>query len=421
LEGQQREEVSDALIPFQYQTDNLFLLIGTNPLPNLVAARLLLKEDGTLYLIHSADTGLTALQLETVLMERYGICQCRKIEVHEADAHDIEGRINALIHNLKGSVGLHYTGGTKTMAVHTYRALEAALSDADFPPVFSYLDAKSFKLRVDPAWREQVLLEVKLTLDDLLKLHGISLKSGLPTKSVILPATATALAQAAPSHGLQAWRDWCSDVLRKQAHTGKSWKRKSELRGINLALPDAPVLRDAVTILKSELGLPADTVELSLDPSRLNWPFHKNEPKYLCQWLDGTWLEYYVLLQIRAVEEACQLHDWGMTLATDVESSLFEFELDLAAIRGYQLFGISCTTDLSKTIGKSKLFEAYIRSRQLGGDEARVGLVCGYGDSERLQSEVTYSWEAEGKIRVFGPQHLPDLGNHLTRWFKTAS
>jgi hypothetical protein len=422
VEKQHREEVKKALIPSKYRVDNLFLLVGTNPLPNLVAAKLLLKAGGTLYLVHSADTSSAALRLETVLAKRYGIRQCQKVEVHEAEAHDVESKINAQTHNLKGSVGLHYTGGTKTMSVHTYRTVEAALSKADSLPVFSYLDANSFELRIDPAWREKVLLEVKPTLDDLLALHGISLKSGLPNKSiVVLSATAVALAQAAPADGLQAWRHWCENVLCKQAHTGKGWRKKSELRDINLALPDAPVLQEAIMSLKSELDLASDTVELPLGPSRSRWPFHKNEPKYMCQWLDGTWLEYYVLSQIQAVSEDCQLHDWGMTLATDVESSLFEFEFDLAAMRGYQLFGISCTTDLTKSTCKFKLFEAYIRSRQLGGDEARVGLVCGYHDPEKLQGEVTYSWDAEGKIRLFGPQDLPDLSVRLAQWFKTAS
>lgn len=421
MEKQHRGEVQTAPIPPEYQVDNLFLLVGTNPLPNLVAAKLLLKADGTLYLVHSADTSSAALRLETVLAKRYGICQCQKVEVHEAEAHDVESKLNAQIHNLKGTVGLHYTGGTKTMSVHSYRTIEAAFSNADSLPVFSYLDANSFELRIDPAWREKVLLEVKPTLDDLLALHGISLKSGLPNRSIfVLPATAAALAQAA-ADGLQAWRDWCENVLRKQAHTGKGWRKKSELRDINLALPDAPVLQDAIMNLKSELDLPADAVEIPLGPSRCRWPFHKSEPKYMCQWLDGAWLEYYVLSQIQAVSEDCQLHDWGMTLATDVESSLFEFEFDLAAMRGYQLFGISCTTDLTKRTSKFKLFEAYIRSRQLGGDEARVGLVCGYNDPEKLQGEVTYSWDAEGKIRVFGPQHLPDLSVHLAQWFKTAN
>lgn len=32
----------------RYQSDYLFLLVGTNPLPNYVAAELLLKQDGQL-------------------------------------------------------------------------------------------------------------------------------------------------------------------------------------------------------------------------------------------------------------------------------------------------------------------------------------------------------------------------------------
>lgn len=420
MEKQLRGESQTPRIPPQCQTDNLLLLIGTNPLPNLVAARLLLKGNGTLYLVHSKDTSDAAIRIETLLARKYGISNCRRVEVREADAQDIKDKIGNQLRNLKGSTGLHYTGGTKTMAVHTYRTIETVISDADPSPVFSYLDANSFQLRIDPSWHEKVLLEVRPTLEDLLTLHGITLKSGFPHRAVVLPETAAALAQAAPDGGLLAWRDWCTGVLRDQAHTGKDWKKKSQLRCIDLPLPTTPTLQAAVQTLKSELHLPAGTITLSLDPSHSQWPFHKNEPKYLCQWLDGAWLEYYALSQIKAVSGKCQLHDWGMTLATDVESSLFEFEFDLAAIRGYQLFGLSCTTDVSKTICKSKLFEAYIRSRQLGGDEARVGLVCGYLDPARLQSEMAHSWEAEGKLMVWGPHHLPDLSDYLSHWFETA-
>ena len=39
-----------------YQTDYLFLLVGTNPLPNYVATLLLAKDNGTIYLVHSAGS-----------------------------------------------------------------------------------------------------------------------------------------------------------------------------------------------------------------------------------------------------------------------------------------------------------------------------------------------------------------------------
>lgn len=421
MNAQGIEELGKGLVPLEFQTENLVLLIGTNPLPNLVAAKLLLKEDGTLYLVHSADTGAIALQLEKALMDRYGVHQCQKVEVDQASARDVRTKIESLMKTSRGSVGLHYTGGTKTMAVHTYRAIESGTPRTAPRPVFSYLDANSFELRVDPDWHEKVLFQVKPTLEDLLALHGILLDADRRTHDVVLSGTATELARAAPSGGLQVWRHWCDHVLRETARIGKDWRKKGELRKITLPLPDASTLQDAVAMLKSELGLPSDAVDLPLDPSRLRWPFPKDKPKYLCRWLDGAWLEYYVLSQIRAVAEQCQIHDWGMTLATDPESSLFEFEFDVAAMRGYQLFGISCTTDLSKTIAKFKLFEAYIRSRQLGGDEARVGLVGGWPDPEKLRREVAYSWDVEGKIMVFGPQQMPDLGAHLAQWLKTAS
>ncbi|PLZ35119.1 hypothetical protein CBP10_04245, partial [Fischerella thermalis WC558] len=48
----------------KYKVDHLFLLIGENPLPNYVAAQILLKEDGTVYLVHSTDTTSKAACLQ---------------------------------------------------------------------------------------------------------------------------------------------------------------------------------------------------------------------------------------------------------------------------------------------------------------------------------------------------------------------
>jgi hypothetical protein len=186
---------------------------------------------------------------------------------------------------------------------------------------------------------------------------------------------------------------------------------------LSLSWPDAPALRDAVKTLKQELGLPADAPRLPLDPARLQWPFGKHQPRYLCQWLDGMWLEQYVLAQIHQVADEADIHDAVMNLKTDKRRSDFDFEFDVAAMRGYQFFGISCTTSANKGLVKSKLFEAYIRARQLGGDEARVGLVCGYEDARRFESEVVQEWLAHDKIKIFGPHELPTLSDHLVEWF----
>jgi hypothetical protein len=53
----------DLTIPAELQSEHLFLLVGTNPLPDWVATRLLLREGGQLYLAHSPDTWEIAQRL----------------------------------------------------------------------------------------------------------------------------------------------------------------------------------------------------------------------------------------------------------------------------------------------------------------------------------------------------------------------
>jgi hypothetical protein len=50
-----------------YTVDHFFLLIGENPLPNYVAARLLLASGGTPYLVHTNGTDKLAKRLQTIL------------------------------------------------------------------------------------------------------------------------------------------------------------------------------------------------------------------------------------------------------------------------------------------------------------------------------------------------------------------
>lgn len=402
-----------------YRAKHLLLLVGTNPLPNLVAAQLLLAENGVVYLICSEETARVADHLYRYLDQQHVKVQMPGA-IKATDAQDIETTITKLVRGLDGKVGLHYTGGTKAMAVHAYRAVERTLTHGAHAPVFSYLDANTFELRIDPDYHEKVLLEVSPKLRDIVTLHGNPLKAGLPSQDSVMLPVAQALAQSAGAGGIAAWRNWCADTLRSKAHTGRRWKSKTVLRALEpLLLPNDPVLQNAMTTLKAELGLPAEATTLPLDTNRLHSNF--KEPEQLCAWLDGDWLEYYVLDQVGAVAEACQLHDWGRTLDTDEKSDAdFNFEFDVAALRGYQLFGMSCSTTTNKSLAKSKLFEAYIRARQLGGDEARVGLVCGYEYPNALERELSQSWDAEGKIRVFGPQDLPDLSTRLAAWFQTA-
>ena len=189
-------------IPNEYQVDHLFLLVGTNPLPNWVAAQILVRpEHGRLYLVHSSATAPIALRLR----EPLSALQPELIQVDPTDARSIARTVESHVRPLTGSIGLHYTGGTKAMAVHAYRAMEKTLAGRSPTAVYSYLDAGTFELRVDPDLHEKVLMDVRPTLDQLAALHGARFQKGTPKREKDLHLRKTAAALAA-SGGLDVWR-----------------------------------------------------------------------------------------------------------------------------------------------------------------------------------------------------------------------
>jgi len=169
-------------VPPELQSDHLLLLVGSNPLPNAVAARLLLAPGGTAHLLHSRASAGVADKLEQWLGDKSITAKKVRTPVDEADPASVATVTAAWVsdYKRKGRIGLHYTGGTKVMAGHASRAARHALAAAGSPPpVCSYLDPSALGLYIDAAdptsggrdtW-VAVSEAIQLTVDDLLRLH----------------------------------------------------------------------------------------------------------------------------------------------------------------------------------------------------------------------------------------------------------
>jgi len=150
-----------------------------------------------------------------------------------------------------------------------------------------------------------------------------------------------------------------------------------------------------------------------------------------CKWLSGTWLESAVLSVLQNCPQELHLKECCMDLNPNVlgssgKSGLFQF--DVVAIRGYQLFAFSCTTEDGEEGGgegimKQKLFELYIRARQMGGDEACVALVCCAPPKkvDKLEAQMRCDIGSESRIRVFGCEDLANLAEHIKDWVREQS
>ena len=118
-----------------------------------------------------------------------------------------------------------------------------------------------------------------------------------------------------------------------------------------------------------------------------------------------------------AIAAEAQIQDYTANIKTEP----INFEVDVVAIRGYQMFAISCTTSKEMSLVKSKLFEAYVRARQMGGDEARIALICCSDEPAQVEKQMASELQYEGRIRVFGQPDLPNIGQRLKNWILEQS
>ncbi len=416
-----------------YQADHLFLLIGENPLPNYVAARLLLKPGGTAYLVYTTGTQSSAQRLQKILnSEPTGSqpAQLVPLEKHESDAYQIQTRIQNALKDLNGQVGLNYTGGTKAMAVHSYRAV---FKEKGQQAVFSYLDPRRLEMCIDREEGDSYRIpigskDVTISLDTLFELHGLKWKDNKqPTREPLLLNLATRLAEAhQDSTKGKAWFHWFYSIFcggdgdsnraarKPKKVSGKpgDWKSKTDLKG--LSFPTIGLPKEMVEGFQQEGFLNQDDY-LSLELVQKHPSFQ--DLKDFCKWLDGTWLEHYLLGQIQSIADQAGVSDYGLNFEVPLAGTQDGFEFDVAFTYGYQLFAISCTTTANRSLCKSKLFEAYLRSQQLGGSEARVALVCFNDDLGGLASEMG-NLLSQKQIRLFGRKHLANFGGEVIGWIR---
>ena len=108
-------------IPEEWKTETLLLLVGGNPLPNYVAAKLLLKPGGTLHLLYSHATG----DIASAIAAAVGAQHLAHEISNPASRSSVSDRVAEVLdkHCRNRTVGLHNTGGTKSMAVHAHAAV----------------------------------------------------------------------------------------------------------------------------------------------------------------------------------------------------------------------------------------------------------------------------------------------------------
>ena len=375
----------------------LILLVGSNPLPNYLAACAL--RPSRVALVHTKETGDAKDRLKRELKAKLG----ESVVVEEPFIDDatcattVRRDLDPFMRSEdRGDVLLNYTGGTKVMAAHARMAFTEANRK---PEHASYLDEGGRdhsgvdhqpRLRFDNNTSQAIsdYSDVGLDLKTLLALHGITHeprepKAPAPTSEDAREILCKVLADPPLAAALYCERERLEDREYSNPSAATSAPFVAERYGLGLSLP----------------AFPTDTLLNGLANRRHRESWFKQWYKFI----GGEWLEEWLGEQIRALELAPAPEITVGVNAYRGEKKA-QLEVDLAVIRGHRSYLVSCTTDVSKPICKLKLFEVAVRSRQLGGDLARAALVCLADDRavSALQEDVDDVWGASNTTKVFG-------------------
>jgi hypothetical protein len=323
------------------------------------------------------------------------------------------------------------------MAVHAYRAVEDMVrhSHSTGRPgpaatVFSYLNASTLSMVFDPDEGHAGIKPFKVNLaaasriediDSLVHMHGDYLINK-PEKTVLGDRVITRLVELHQNERLSKdWWRWNQDYI----HRGRKLREDNEDQLAQIKFP----MEGSLSPIFSELAAGRPGSEITIGEVYAHWGF--KSAYEMAAWLGGGWLEHCALLAMQKCTQKSGLCDYGRNV--EPRSSQRKFETDVLAIQGYQLYLVSCYTGTDRGRAKLKLFEASVRAQQLGGNEARVALLCAGDDlrgdnidaelwekftTQSLQAELEEGWDAASKLRVFGRHDLPLLEDRFQKWFK---
>lgn len=353
----------------------LIQTVGSNPLPLLISAATLKPEKSIM--LYTRQTESVAERLYD-LYKNLGI-KSKKVLIEDAKRTEECAKV---VTPHMGAYHLDYTGGTKVMSC-AVRSKWTQLGGT--PDRCCYVDDRSEVLRFDDG--ETVPINLLVTLNTKIKLHGFKLLEKRPK----LPK-GPKLSDGA--------------VIAEEALKGDFNSYKSKLGRIAAKVP---MSSSDTTPLKPK------TFGLKLSQSQIHPKMSSKTRSVWKEFFKGKWLEYWIAHLINEVEkdEPMRIHA-GVSVGT---AGGGRFELDVIGIRRHKTYVISCTTDNEPSEAKMKLFEVYMRARQMGGTLARSAIVAGLdwveeGDGsihdrvEDLEEVARRAWDSPNSPKVFGLRHM---------------
>jgi len=345
----------------------LILLIGGNPIANYALIKyfndskdLTIPSYDKVVLIYTKQTLHVSKNIKSLNQDISFI----DINLKESQRNlkEVEAIISDKLEDLKyiSSIHLNYTGGTKSMSIGSFLAVENYAKQTE--KIYSDISPKDYKLTLSDGTQypesDSISSKIQIPMEDFCLLHGLTQPK----------------LQREPSEFYS--EDFCLFLLDKCDKHEKEfyedlWDKK-----------DA----DKMALQKS--------VENYVDVQEIS---NKKLDK-LKKFVQGVWLEEYLFSLLDELKDELPITDIAHNIR--VKKGEKEFEVDVVAILGYKSFLFSCTTGKDAKI-KEKAFEANNRSKDLSGIAGK-SVSISLADKVRVKGVQEDMKEIEKNFFAFG-------------------
>lgn len=427
--------------------ENLVLTVGTNPLPCLVVSKHIMMNEkydfSKIYLLYSEHnknqqgTKDYAVRLKELIKRDFSSIEIECISLSDVgSATQIEKDLGKVQWDKNAAYHLNYTGGTKTMSVHVHKFFKEKFSNVSF----SYLDSRNYVLIYDDRTHElndgDLRSKVSIGVEDLLKLHGYNIDN--QNKNEIYEMVVDEFNNIIINGTIKDFFSWYKNIrpIKSECNLEKTNKFLQHIKHespINLNqivekfgenIPEvATKILDAFPPDKQLHTFENGCYKLWIPDTNLGNNKFEQRVKHTWEYLDGKWLEHYVYNKLKPLIEQKGLQEnksFGWSIIAKNQQGK-DFELDLYLIKGYQLIGISITTDDKTYICKSKGFEVIHRVRQIGGDESIAILITALDQKnvQGLTDDLTINTGTnDERFKIFGIEDWKDIDNKILNFIQ---
>ncbi len=404
-------------------------LLGGNPLPIRIALEALCPLKATV--LATRETIDSYYRIEQQKPDRTSM---EPVILEDSSSREnIIIKLKPLIENnlMSGRpVGIHYTGGKKTMAAHSLTLFQEIHTTKQLDVPFhrcTYLDGESDQLVFDNLANRFPLCDIPISLERILALHAMKIKtvkSDINENRKIISDEIAGIAFKEEGieeyrKTLPRWEGWtiCAadpsavinnetkEKLYPESIAGGRLKRiecraahetnfKSDGAFANWSFKDVNLLCPSIT---------ADSTWKSL-MKRLEI----SKPHRVAEYLSNLWFEDWLLSRILKIP-SWKFDETCMNLEVLREQSNTDgAELDIVARIGHTLVVISATMANGKHLAKQKYLEVAARASQIGGDFTRF-VIAYWGKEDSISrvlwSELVSHWHAPDNFRVLSLPH----------------